>query len=98
MTQNQDLAVVAVVIALPLFVLVLVYMEKKCCRVRNISEPLPEEGRVAIWSISVPDTELPSYEELQANPEDSENKRPPSYWTLFPYKVYYVQPVITETL
>ena len=96
MTQNQELAVVALVIALPLFLWVLVYMEKKCCRIKIISEPLPEEGRVAVWSISVPDTELPSYEELQAkNPED---KRPPSYWSLFPYKVYYVQPVITETL
>ena len=100
MTQNLEFAVVAVVIALPLFLLVLAFiyvMEKKCRQVKNISEPLPEEGQVVVWSISVPETttELPSYEELQAN---SENKRPPGYWTLFPYKIYYDQPVITETL
>ena len=99
MTENLELATIAVVIALPLLLLLLAFIYaigNKCLQVKNISEPGPEESREVIWSISVPETsELPSYEELQAN---AETKRPPGYWSLFPYKIYYDQPVITEIL
>merc|ERR1739845_243073 len=94
------------------FPLLLYAIVKGCRKLRNyISETprlrrqripprsLPEESQEAIWSISIPEettpTELPSYEELQST---AENKRPPGYWSLFPYKIYYDQPVVTETL
>ena len=56
----------------------------------------PRESQEEVRSISIIETtELPSYEELQAKPEE---KSPPDYWTLFPYKMYYDKPVWMETL
>ena len=103
MTHNLEVIVVMAFMVILLFLVLLYFIEGKCRSVcvivTNISEPepLPGEGEEDVWSISIPPEtgELPSYEELQANPE---NKRPPGYWTLFPYKIYYDQPVITETL
>ena len=98
MTQNIELWPY-VVMAIPLVLLMLAFIyaiRKGCCKKKTLPELLPEESQEVVWSISLPETsELPTYEELQANPE---NKRPPGYWTLFPYKMYYDQPVITETL
>ena len=99
MTNFLDVGVVMAFILILLMLVLLYFIEKKCFLVciRNIPEPLPGEGQEDVWSISIPETtELPSYEELQANPD--QHKRPPGYWTLFPYKIYYDQPVITETL
>ena len=98
MTNSVEVAVVMAFMLILLLLVLVYFIEKMCCLacIRNIPEPLPEESQEDIWSISLPETsELPSYEELQANPE---NKRPPGYWTLFPYKIYYDQPVVTETL
>ena len=97
MTDFLHLGVVMAFILILLMLVLLYSIEKKCFLVCiRKPEPLPGEGQEDVWSISIPETtELPSYEELQGNPE---NKRPPGYWTLFPYKIYYDQPVITETL
>ena len=91
MTANIQFAVVAVVLLL-LFTIVYAFYAI-CCQVKTLPERLPEENQDVVWSISLPETsELPSYVELQANPE---NNRPPGYWTLFPFND---QPVITESL
>ena len=64
---------------------------RDCLCPADISEPRGRQENVR--SISIPETtELPSYEELQAKPED---KSPPDYWTLFPY---YEKPIMMETL
>ena len=56
-----------------------------------------EESQADVFSISLPAdiTELPSYEESRKYPG---TMKPPGYWTIFPYKIYYDQPVITVTL
>ena len=74
-----------------LFILFLNFL----CEMSDNPHQAPEireqrESQEDVWSISIPETqhvELPSYQELQPNPE-----KPPGYWTL------YNKPVIKETL
>ena len=81
----------------------------KCCEKReNETEECSERQNVFI--IPMPDLPthepvlqthepLPTYEELKPSPQFEEMlESPPSYWSLFPYRIYYDKPVITETL
>ena len=103
MIQNAELAILAVVSAPPLIICLVAFIYVIAKRFLHVwfEEPMSssesEESQTEVWSISLPEetTELPLYEEPKAYPE---NNKPPSYWTIFPYKIYYDQPVITVTL
>ena len=104
MTQLEDWSRVTLIIVLTLFLLSAFLHVVITCRniwtwFKQPTKPLsqPEESQADVFSISLPAdiTELPSYEESRKYPG---TMKPPGYWTIFPYKIYYDQPVITVTL
>ena len=73
---------------------IILYYFISCCGKKETEES--PEGRNEVFFISIPDPPshepgLPSYEELKTL------ESPPSYWSLYPYKIYYDK-IITETL
>merc|ERR1712048_1381989 len=106
MTQIEDWSRVILIIVLTLLGIFLLsaflrVTEKTCRHIwtffKQPTTPLtqPEESQADVFSISLPAdvTELPSYEESRKYPGTT--MKPPGYWTVFPYKIYYDQPVIT---
>ena len=74
----------AVVVTI-LFLSFIIFLRRK---IENCSRASEIRQQGVVWTIPLPETtELPSYQELQPNPE-----KPPGYWTL------YNKPVIKETL
>ena len=74
----------AVVVTI-LFLSFIIFLRRK---IENCSRASEIRQQGVVWTNPLPETtELPSYQELQPNPE-----KPPGYWTL------YNKPVIKETL
>merc|ERR1712154_459023 len=106
MTQIEDwslviLSILIIVLGLFIYILLtsLIWTWFKEPTTPEPTTPLtqPEESQADVFSISLPAdiTELPSYEESRKYPGTT---KPPGYWTIFPYKIYYDQPVITVKL
>ena len=87
-----------------IFLILTLFIKRKhfiCCTysVRSLSETErepPASLQGVTWiSISEP-TDLPTYEELKLNGDLS--SPPPSYWSLYPFRIYYDQPVVMQTV
>ena len=87
-----------------IFLILTLFIKRKhfmCCTysVRSLPETErepPASLQGVTWiSISEP-TDLPTYEELKLNGDLS--SPPPSYWSLYPFRIYYDQPVVIQTV
>ena len=87
-----------------IFLILTLFIKRKhfiCCTCSVSSLPETERETPAslqgvTWiSISEP-TDLPTYEELKLNGDLS--SPPPSYWSLYPFRIYYDQPVVIQTV